>query len=79
MLLLLKSLIVLTIGVGSQDTSLVNTNYADTTCRKSKKCIVKQAHINKLAEQVSAKLDSIHIKYDRRIEEILRLLDEEDN
>ena len=77
MLLLLKYLIVLTIGVGNQDTILVNTNYTDTTCRESKKCIVKQAHINNLAEQISIKLDSINIKYDRRINEILKMLDEE--
>ena len=76
MLLLVKSLIVLTIGVGNQDTSLVNTNHTDTTCRESKKCIVKQAHINKLALKISTKLDSINIKYDRRIEEILKMLDE---
>ena len=75
--LLLRYLIVLTIGVDNQDTSQVNTNYPDTTCRESKKCIVKQAHINKLAEQISTKLDSINIKYDRRIEEILKILDED--
>ncbi len=69
-------MIVLTIGVGSQDTTITNNYYPDTSSRDSRKCIVKQAHINQMAEEVNSKFDSIHVKYDQGIEDILRLLDE---
>jgi len=74
---LVKYLLVLTIGVGDQDTTQVKTNHSDTSCRYSKRCVVKQARINRMAEKVNLKLDSINFKIDKRLEEILRLLEED--
>ena len=77
--LLLKYLIVLTICVGSQDTTLTNNYHPDTSSRESKKCVVKQARINQMAEDINTKLDSMNLKLDRSLDEILRLLDEQDD
>lgn len=76
--LLVKYLLVLTIGVDNQDTTQTNTYRPDTSSRTSKQCVVKQAHINNIAKNVNTKLDSINIKFDQRIKDILKLL-EEDN
>ena len=72
--LLGKFLIVLTLGVGSQDSVKVDCPFK--TNRDSKKCIIKQDQMHLLAQKVNAKLDSIHAKFDRRMDEIMKLLDE---
>ena len=77
MVLPLKFLIVLAICAIDQDTTTTKTNYPDTSSRESKKCVVKQDRINKIAQKVNIKLDSISIKYDKRIEEILKMLEDE--
>ena len=71
-------MIVLTIGAGSQDTILTNHYHPDTSSREAKKCVVKQARINQRAENLTFKLDSMNLKVDRSLDEILRLLDEQD-
>ena len=78
MFLLIRYLIVLTIGAGSQDTTLTNNYRPDTSSRESKKCVVKQAKINQMAENLTIKLDSMNLKVDRSLDEILRRLDEQD-
>ncbi len=64
------------IGVGNQDTANFVMDCPDISSRVSRKCIVKQAHVNNIAQKVDSKLDSITVKYDKGIEDILRLLDE---
>lgn len=76
--LLIELLIVLTIGAGSQDTTQVKINCPQKTNRDYKKCIIKQDQINMMAEKVNIKLDSINAKLDRRMEQILKLLNDKD-
>ena len=71
-------MIVLTICVTDQDSTQTTINQPDTSSRDSKKCVVKQSNINRKAEQVNSKLGDIHVKYDKSIDEILKLLDEKD-
>jgi len=73
--LLLQLLIVLTICVSSQDTTRVNIGLPDTSSRESKRCVVKQIRINQTVQDITIKLDSITVKFDKRIEDILKSLD----
>jgi len=74
--LLIELLIVLTIGAGSQDTTQVKINCPYKANRDYKKCIIKQDNITRMAQNVNAKLDSINVKLDRRMDQILKLLND---
>lgn len=75
--LLIKLLIVLAIGVGNQDTTQVKIQCPYKINRDSKKCIIKQDQMNKMAQKVTVKLDSMNIKLDKRLFDILELIDKD--